>query len=134
MTIDRDVVKDPRLVATITRGFLQGLIAYNRILMRLRKVPPLYDSGVRYSAERYAGTGVEEARDALACLKAGSGDCEDLCAYRAAELQEQGIDANLKIYWRKVLKRGRAAGVRIYHVQVRLPDGRIEDPSRLLGM
>jgi len=53
------------------------------------------------------------------------GDCEDLSAWRVAELRLGGVRA---IPW--VVQ----SGNRLYHVQVRYPDGTIEDPSRRLGM
>jgi len=61
-------------------------------------------------------------------LSRGWGDCDDLAPYRVAELQEAGEKAKIRITWRRVGKR------RTYHVLVRRADGRIEDPSRLLGM
>jgi len=55
----------------------------------------------------------------------GGGDCEDLAAWRAAELRIAGEPA------RVVVVRS-APGV--LHAVVRRANGRIEDPSRRLGM
>jgi hypothetical protein len=63
-------------------------------------------------------------RHALAVLEYGQADCKSLSAYRAAELLRDGEDA------RVVVKR---TGAHTLHARVRV-DGRIEDPSRRLGM
>lgn len=73
--------------------------------------------------------GEENWQDIPTILKAGSGDCEDLACWRAAELTERdGIPARPVYRWRH------RPGLTIYHIVVRLPDGSIEDPSRRLGM
>jgi hypothetical protein len=100
------------------------------------KIPALYDSGVRYRAEP---EGQEDWLDVLSCLQAhkeelqggpkSTIDCEDLACWRAAELQAQGIAAHPVFVWRKIND-----GSHLYHIVVRYPDGRIEDPSRKLGM
>jgi hypothetical protein len=57
-------------------------------------------------------------------------NCEDLASHRAAELQvKHGIEA-----WPSFTYRMRPSGAHLYHIQTRYPDGRIEDPSRRLGM
>jgi len=56
-------------------------------------------------------------------------NCDNLGAWRAAELRQQGIAASPFITWRK-----RADGGVTYHVIVRWPDNTLEDPSMLLGM
>ncbi len=56
-------------------------------------------------------------------------NCEDLACWRAAELRVRGIRA------RAFFTRDRRSdGTTLYHIMVKLPDGRIEDPSRQLGM
>jgi len=91
------------------------------------KIPPLYESGVRYEEEP---PGQEDWQDVLTCLKLGIGDCEDLACWRCAELQVRfGVMA-----WPTFTYRARPSGGFLYHIQVRYPDGRIEDPSRILGM
>jgi hypothetical protein len=57
-------------------------------------------------------------------------NCEDLACWRAAELQVfEGIRAYPTFLWR-----ARPRGGALYHIQVRYPDDRVEDPSRRLGM
>ena len=60
-------------------------------------------------------------------LASGWGDCEDLAAWRAAELRKSGEDprAHVAVY---------QSGPRRYHAIVGRGDGTTEDPSRKLGM
>jgi predicted transglutaminase-like cysteine proteinase len=57
--------------------------------------------------------------------KIGHADCEDLAAWRAAELRRAGVAAMA------VAKR---SGKKKFHAVVVFPDGTYEDPSRRLGM
>lgn len=105
--------------------------------------PRLYDSGVYYREEK---PGKEDWPDVPNVLAQGWGDCEDLAAYRAAELRQyDGIMAMPVIKWRKIsaaemLKQGYPKksippdGVYLVHCLVRYPNGTIEDPSKILGM
>ncbi len=63
-------------------------------------------------------------------LQKGSADCEDLSCARVAEYRFIGVNAS------PVLKKTaqRVGGSNLYHALVKLPDGRLEDPSRALGM
>lgn len=112
-------------LAALTRINLRIILAANG------KIPLLYESGVRYEAEP---EGQEDWQDVLTCLdtwkkrRQGS-DCEDLASWRAAELQARGVEAHPVFVWRKMPN-----GSHLYHIVVRWPDGRIEDPSRKLGM
>jgi hypothetical protein len=101
-----------------TQALIDGLTAANLAWLRHHKTPGIYSSGVKYKRER----GRENWRAIPAVLAAGNGDCEDLAAWRAAELQNQG-------------KQARAVLIKIrpkqYHVVVE-SGGKREDPSRLL--
>ena len=101
---------------------LEGLVALNMSQMRARKFPPLYASGIRYRRDQG-----ETWDSAQVCIKRGYGDCEDLAAYRAAELRCRGVPA------RAVVRRSRTPGV-AWHCVVCLPNGQYEDPSKKLGM
>jgi hypothetical protein len=92
-------------------------------------VPPLYQSGVVYQEEP-ADQGFESFDDAHVCYQRGWADCDDLGAWRCAELRESGENANIRITW---MKHPTRTG-RLYHVTVRRADGTIEDPSKKLGM
>ena len=98
--------------------------------------PDLYEAGVAYKPERrreYAGRATEYGEEWQTIpwvIYRGYGDCEDLGAWRSAELRvKYRIQASpyIKIrrmpdgYWRA-------------HVVVRWPNGQIEDPSAKLGM
>ncbi len=105
-------------------------------------IPPLYASGVYYAEEP---PGREDWLDCLAVLRQGFADCEDLAAYRAAELRVHGIAAEAVLKWQWIprdimIAQGYPAdklpsrGVWLVHCLVRFPDGSIEDPSKILGM
>lgn len=119
----------PSVVARIPlegqADILGALAAHTDACVRdLRRHPsskPLYASGVRYDArdpaERWQLPSETRAR--------GRGDCEDLASYRCAELRLAGESC------RVIVKR---TGPNVLHAVVERADGRIEDPSRRLGM
>ncbi len=109
----------------MARAALEAVVLVNRVTMRSRRVPALYRSGVRYASEP---AGTESFVDCTTVLERGKGDCAHLCAYRVAELRERGEPAALRITFKRL------PGKRLFHVQVRRQSGRIEDPSRRLGM
>lgn len=105
-------------------------------------LPPLYASGVVYREE---APGHEDWPDVPKVIAAGWGDCEDLAAWRAAELRVAGIECEPVIKWQWVpremmIAQGYPAsklpdrGVWMVHCCVRFPDGHVEDPSKILGM
>ena len=105
---------------------LAELTRRDLVYLRTRSpnAPALYSSGVRYVEEPITS---EYWRTIPEVLAARQGDCEDLCAWRAAELQYQGLPARaFAVVFRDRL------GV-LYHVLVQTPQG-VEDPSRVLGM
>lgn len=125
----RSFGRNRALNETILCALLEALTRINVAAMRSARVPALYTAGVEYQREplcRYC----EEWRDCLSVLEHGGGDCEDLACYRAAELQLQGIRARPYVRRPRLLQ----GNVLLYHIQVAWPDGRIEDPSRELGM
>lgn len=83
----------------------------------------LYDSSIRYKREE---VGEEEWQTPLQTAQRGTGDCEDLAAYRTAELLVQGESG----------ARPRVLTITptLRHVVVARADGRLEDPSKMLGM
>lgn len=105
--------------------------------------PRLYRSGVVYREEK---PGREDWPDIPAILSQGWGDCEDLASYLTAERRVyDGIDARTVIKWKKIpaesLKKAgypKSAippdGVFLVHCMTQWPDGRVEDPSKVLGM
>lgn len=101
---------------------LSGLCALASVQLAARAYPPLYQSGVRYRAE----SGTEWWLGPRDVFRRGHGDCEDLVAWRVAELRAAG----------EVLARPACYSPQpgLVHCVVRRADGRIEDPSRVLGM
>jgi hypothetical protein len=136
--------EDQEVVAIQTRYFLEGVTSVNRWLMRKRhlRIPPLYESGVRFRLEPWADD-VQFFANVLEVIEQGWGDCKMLCAWRCAELREQRPHETFgfKLYWREVdadplhaaLGRKRIK-YDVYHVQIRLPgeDEPVEDVSRFL--
>lgn len=118
----------PELYAAFCRNLLESLIGANRETLKTRPdIPPLYQSGVRYRNEPL---GYEWFDDILICLGRGWGDCDDLVAWRIAELREQGELAEIHMVWQP----GMQTRTRLFHVLVRRENGEIEDPSAILGM
>lgn len=107
---------------------LLALVAANEEYLRIHpEAPMLYESGVRYMEEP---PGQEDWQDIPTCLKMRAGDCEDLACWRVAELRvRHGVMAKPVFSCKE-----RPNGGMLYHIQVQLPDGRKEDPSRVLGM
>lgn len=100
-------------------AFAQGSVR----MAHLWKLPPLYQSGVRFQYERNHGEGIEEFCLPDQTFKQRWGDCDDLCIYRIWELRVGGELATCNAIWDH----------NAVHVRVRRADGRIEDPSTILG-
>lgn len=110
-------------------GLLSLLVVINESWLRAHpRAPKLYESGVRYRRER---PGREDWLTVPSILERGHGDCEDLASWRIAELRLTGIRAHPRITFRRFGPGGRFS---LYHITLVYPDGRVEDPSRLLGM
>ena len=103
-------------------ALLEGLVRMDLVQLRRGMVPPLYQSGVRYRREPRKR---EDWQTAAETYARRYGDCEDLAAYRAADLRLAGIEARAIVY---------QAAPGLKHVVVEYPDGRREDPSKRLGM
>jgi hypothetical protein len=86
------------------------------------QIPTLYTSKIRYQVEPW---GEERWQTALETAQRGVGDCEDLVAYRLAELWRDGVKAVPYVYTVR-------PGLR--HVVIKHRDGTIEDPSKQRGM
>lgn len=117
----------PELSGAMLDCLLPALVCVNKNwLSKFPDTPALYDSGVRYLAEP---EGEEKWLSIPFNLLAMAGDCEDLACWRAAELQMLGENANP--IWSAHKTPGDGM---LYHIQVRRADGRVEDPSYILGM
>lgn len=112
--------------ASAIRVACAALTTMNRLYLRMARaagvaVPNLYDAGVRY----YHPRGPEQWDTIPDVLRKGTGDCKCLAAWRAAELLESG---------QKAFAVPVQQHADLFHVIVRYHDGKIEDPSKLLGM
>jgi hypothetical protein len=104
---------------------LEALVNINREFLRRNvSAPSLYQSGVKYMREGQS----ENWQATPVLLKSRFGDCEDLACWRVAEIRNQGGKARPFIRWR------RYGSFYLYHVLVEHDGGRMEDPSKLLGM
>lgn len=91
-----------------------------------RGVPQLYESGVRYQEE---ARGKEDWLDIPEIISRGVADCEDLACWRIAELRVRERERATP-----AIKRTQLDRTTVYHIAVRRQNGRLEDPSRVLGM
>lgn len=103
---------------------LQGLTGLAELELLDGTVPSLYESGVRYEREP---RGSERWLTPSMALLRGAADCEDLAAWRAAELRVSGEDT----YAQPQVVR---TSPNTWHAVVARSDGSFEDPSAALGM
>lgn len=105
---------------------LECLVNCNRTYLRLfPETPDLYKSGVVYARE----AGTEDWAGIKMIRRIGRGDCEDLGSWRVAELRERRKEAaKPRVKFRNI------EGFWHYHIQVTRANGKVEDPSRILGM
>ncbi len=125
MRIVTNLPETGQLLAWDIKRLLEALAISWAGTMRRVPVPPLYKSGIRYQREPNEGTGLEEWADPWTVAKRGWGDCDDLIGYRVAELRVAGEPATVQVC--------RKRGTKRFHVRVRRADGRVEDPSIILG-
>lgn len=121
-----------RMLGMAIKPLLDAQVVVDQLYLMTHNVPPLYSSGVRYMNEptgRHPEFKYEEFAAIPIILSRGWGDCDDLAPWRVAELRCAGEKAKIRVQWRK-----QRSGRKMYHITVRRADGRIEDPSRILGM
>lgn len=154
-------VKSDRLLAKLAHAMLESVSENNADILRDHpEIPRLDASGVRFREEpwaigplRYPG-GLEQFTHLLEIYRRRWGDCAQLCAWRVGELRAggprtpeapRGERATLRYYVKAYCPRcsqrpgdqcaepSHPDRARCFHVQVRRPNGVIEDPSRLLA-
>lgn len=117
----------------VLEGLLNALaLANDAYLLINPHTPKLYDAGVRYVQEP---PGLDEWQDIPDTIARRTGDCEDLAAWRMAELRRSGEDPGAE--WHITVadipdQTGHI--VTTYHIAIKRTGGGIEDPSRQLGM
>jgi hypothetical protein len=123
------VVVRPHIVAVRSLGqlaaALEGLVLVN--LAQLQEGEAGLEADIQAGRVTYRRRDQGEQWLPLVDLRArGSGDCEDLAAAVAAEIRHtRGLRARAWPYF---------ARPSLVHVVVKLPDGRLIDPSRTAGM
>jgi hypothetical protein len=124
----RDVKELQRQAAAVA----ELVASQNQYLIRRlgrSRIPPLYKSGVLYRTDPSEwDPQFQYYPDAEAILRRGWTDCKGAVAYRLADLRVEYPTLNFGVH---TYPRRRGKDVCI-HLQVQLPDGQIEDPSRLL--
>ena len=120
MNITREFNNPKQWIKQLKQLFLDNLELMEKALLQGTPYPDLYESGTVYERENI---GVEYWQDANQLIDNLAGDCEDLAAYRAAQYASIGIAAEPEIV---KIKSGQ------YHAIVRMPNGSVEDPSRIL--
>lgn len=131
--------KNARMSQLMLAGGVFGLMLENIAWLQAHpETPDLYKAGVSYKPERRRINPVtgkpseygEEWQTIPWVIYRGYGDCEDLGAWRSAELR-----AKYKVKATPFIKMRRMSdGFWRAHVVVRWPNGQIEDPSAKLGM
>lgn len=120
-------------------SLLKALVEIDLAELAHIHAPPLYKSGVIYRFQCHPdvanGGGMcppDAWQDVIRTLEIGAGSCNDLAAWRVAELIHSGADPLAGPYVRA--KEAPGFGT-IYHVVVKRNGGQFfEDPARILGM
>jgi hypothetical protein len=112
-------VRGPKEIEAMLFGLARACL----VQLRNGNYPLLYKSRVRYKREPIGQEVWQTCKETLA---KGHGDCEDLAAWRCAELWLQGeYAARPECY---------SPRPGLIHCVVRRASGRREDPSKRLGM
>ncbi len=128
--------RDIKVTQEVMTVMLDALTAIcEKELIAYPDIPLLYKAGVKYYREPF---GDDPWQDVLTTRSVGYGDCEDLSAWRAAELRVRyGIKAVCEFSHIVTAQEQHK-----FHIFVRFPPGivspytgtSIEDPSLILGM
>ncbi len=117
----------------IMRVMLETLIELNIInLIDFPHIPDLYEAAglisgepIYYRRKVPRGQMDDDWDDNIVVLTNGYADCEDVTAYRVAELRHKyRINARPHL-----TRKDYPDGGWLYHIRVELPDGTLEDPS-----
>ncbi len=120
--MDAQLLRLPESIE-IYEAALEGLSRVNEAIYKQQpSLPELFASGAVYRRE----TG-EAWRHVADVIADGWGDCEDLAAARVGWLRAKRIDRKARV---KVVR----TGPKMTHAIVARGNGKIEDPSKVLGM
>lgn len=109
------------VVAPFQAKLVELLAEWNAECLLRYSYPPLYASGVEYRSE----ASKDVWKDVRAVYLDGYGDCEDLAAWRLAELWLGNTPA-------RAVVTATSDGSRLTHILIELDGGRLEDPSKIL--
>lgn len=132
ISLEVDLERDEPYRNRALQILLWTLVHLNELyLERFPGTPRLYDAGVRYLREPHR---YEQWIPIPKVLRQGGADCEDLCAWRVAELRHRGFDARPS--WSHEERKDPDTGetFTMYHIRVWIPGFGFEDPSLHLGM
>lgn len=133
LTVDKPVAFMTPIYKEALDVLLNALVQVNLICLKKSEYPPLYKSGVRYVRELsmpdWANKPVERWKTIPFVFRDQMGDCEDLSCWLVAENLSRGIRCKPK-----QIKMQAPSGILQLHIVVEYPNGRIEDPSKVLGM
>lgn len=116
---------DPECLEALADGLVQvNLAQLERAEDEGVDVPSVYDCGAVYRREPVGSERWQTIAEMLQ-RRPRAGDCEDLAAWRVAELRHAGEDASVRI-----VRTARGS----FHAIVLRADGSVEDPSRELAM
>lgn len=150
-----NTLKRSKMLALCIKPYLEANVRTNQLYLATHHVPCLYQSGVRYEMEPEGS--IEEFAAIPVVIARGWGDCDDLAPWRVAELRQAGDKSKIRLSWKCILgcldckkqwmatadnrncpncqsSNFQQAGRKEFHVVVRRQDGRVEDPSAILGM
>lgn len=105
-------------------------IAMPRAMAEVKRLPPLYKSGVKYISQDPRACAFRSPKEVF---ERGGGDCKQLVLWRIAECRNAGIHATPRIIWLNG-KDKLIAHAQVRHPKGHEPKGDIEDPSYNLGM
>jgi len=118
---------DKEISHEVMMAAVEFLVRVDQAEIRIYKLPALYKSGAVY--EHVEGRLDTAWKDALALVESGLGNCKVLAAYLIAWNRNRGVRC-----WPKLYQVINDDGTQDWHVAVEYPGGRIEDPSKRLGM
>lgn len=139
-----EIDDDPELAKAQIAWLVEGVARTNRMLMIEHHVPPIYQSGVGYRPEPWNGY-AQSFSDVREVVRRRWGECKSLTAWLLASHRNAARDENMAarfgvdVSYRDYPPGQRPRGFklqpdangwqRLFHVQVRLPDGSLEDPT-----
>ena len=123
---------NPEYTRRALDAMLRALTTINVAYLELNPNTPMVYEAYRRGLVRYQTEepGDERWMDIPTALQAKRIDCEDIACWRAAEVNVRYRIQAVPFFTCRTLDNG----MLLCHIKVRYPNGREEDPSRVLGM